>query len=551
MIQRLLIKNYAIIDELDIRFSTGLNIITGETGAGKSILLGALSLILGERADLSALFDREKKCVIEGIFEMPAHEPVVAFFRGQELDIEPQITIRREISAAGKTRAFVNDTPVTLQQLSLLSGLLVDLHQQFDTLQLGREDFQREVLDVLAGHASLLPAYRAGYREWQQYEKRLEDLSERSRQAGKELDYHQFLFDELAEAGFSENELERLDAELTMLAHSEEVQSTLGSVHEAMEAGEEPLVQKLKQLQQALQHIQNFHPALGELVQRLHSTAVELEDIADELLRLQAGMNLDAERMNIVNDRLELGHRLLKKHGVQTTADLLNIQAELSDKLQQATSLDEQIAQVAMQRDEALKSLQALAGRLSEGRKKQVPAFEKNVNALLKKIGMPGASLKVQVTQESLQADGQDRVEFLFDANHTGRFLPVAKVASGGELSRLMLCIKSLVAGSMVLPTLIFDEIDTGISGEAAKQAGAILKDLSTGHQVICITHQPQIAGRADAHYFVFKESRNGKAYTNIRLLNKEDRISTIAQMLSGEKPSQAALENAREMVEG
>ncbi|HEY6083222.1 MAG TPA: DNA repair protein RecN [Chitinophagaceae bacterium] len=551
MLQKLVVQNYAIIDKVEINFSGHFNIITGETGAGKSILLGALSLILGERADLNVLFQKDRKCIIEGFFLLPDKQEVKDFFKEHELDHDPLTVIRREISAAGKSRAFINDTPVNLLQLAALGNMLVDLHRQFDTLELGKSDFQLEVIDALANHAEPLQAYGQIFHRLVQEQKELEALKQQNERANKELDYHKFLFEELQEAGFSENEIEEIDAELKVLSHAEEIRNTLGSINFQLQEGEEPLVQHLQQLQSSLQSVAGFHQALPEIAKRLQAACIELQDITGELEHINDQVQYDAERIAFINDRIALGYKLFKKHGVRSTGELLRIQVELGQKLNHAVHLEEEIASAEKEVESLLQQAGASAAVLSAGRKKQLLPFEKKVNELLTQVGMPGARLRVEMQSTGLHAAGQDKIEFLFDANKSNNFAAIRKVASGGELSRLMLCIKSLVATSVALPTLIFDEIDTGISGEAARQVGVIMKGLAESYQVVCITHQPQIAGRADAHYFVYKETKGQKLITNIRLLSQEERIITIAQMLSGEKPTAAAIENAREMVNG
>jgi DNA repair protein RecN (Recombination protein N) len=548
MLQKLTVKNYAIIDHLEIDFSGSLNIITGETGAGKSILMGALSLILGERADPGVLFDKTGKCVVEGTFKVKK-ALIAEFFQQHELDLEDLLIIRREVSASGKSRAFVNDTPVNLSQLAELSGYLVDLHQQFDTLELEKSDFQRRVVDALVNKPEALQQYQQSWQRYAQVLRRLKQLQEQRNSANKELDYNKFLLDELEDASFSENEIENLDAELQVLTHAEEIKNTLNKACFQLKEDEQPILQQLKQLQSALQVMAGYQQELPALVARLQSSYLELQDVADEIERINDGIQYDAARIEQVNERTATGYRLLKKHGVQTTADLLKIRADLSTRVENALNLDEQLLELEKEQAALQQSLEKLAAGITALRMQQVPPFEKKVNALLAQVGMPNARLKVSITPGALQANGQDNIEFLFDANKSEQFAPLRKVASGGELSRLMLCIKSLVAQSVALPTLIFDEIDTGISGEAARQVGVILKDLAHAHQVICITHQPQIAGKADAHYFVYKETRSGKVTTGVRLLTTEERINAIAQMLSGEKPTAAALENAREMV--
>lgn len=549
MLKKLHIQNYAIIDEIDIQFSNQLNIITGETGAGKSILMGALSLILGERADTSALKVNDKKCVIEGFFSIDDKPGIKQFLKDNELDIEEELVVRREIAISGKSRAFVNDTPTTVQQLKALASLLVDLHRQFDTLELGDKDFQREVIDALANNHDVLQLYQTQYKQWQQATKTLQELQAQKAAFNKELDYHQFLYDELEEVSLQENELEDLDTELNLLSNSEGIKTTLTKAYFDLKESEQPVVSTLKQLINQLNTYTTYHHDLPSVIQRLQSTHIELQDIADEVERINDVINFDEKRIEFINERLAVGYKLLKKHGVKSTTEILTIQAELQEKLQAVLNIDDAILQKEKETAQLLQQATKTAETLAGKRLQQVAPLEKNVNHLLHQVGMPNARLKVQIKDITLNLYGKNEIELLFDANKSNRFEPIRKVASGGELSRLMLCIKSLVAKSMDLPTMIFDEIDTGISGEAAKQVGAIMKDLATNRQIICITHQPQIAGKANAHYFVYKEIKGEAVKTNIRLLSNNERITAIAQMLSGEKPTAAALENAREMV--
>lgn len=550
MLQKLHIQNYAIIDEIEIDFSSSLNIITGETGAGKSILIGALSLILGERAESNTLLNKEKKCVVEGYFKARDNKQVRGFLKSNELDLDEDLVVRREIALKGKSRAFINDTPVNLNQLKELTSMLVDLHQQFDTLELGDNDFQREVVDALAGNSDLLPGYRTAFSAYTKAKKELAALELEQQTANAALDYNQFLYDELEEAGFKENELEDLDTEIKLLSNAENIKQQLSNIYFELKGSELPIVQQLKSLGNKLTYLEEYHPAIGDLNKRLHSARVDLQDIGDELERIDGGVHYDAERIEAVNDKISLGHRLLKKHSVKTTNELLAIRDALLVKLNDILNISESIVHKEKAVQELLKSCDTLAATISINRHKSVKPFIEKVNSLLAQVGMPNAQINVQVLADTLNINGKDRIEFLFDGNKTGRFEPLNKVASGGELSRLMLCIKSLVARKLQLPTLIFDEIDTGISGEAAKQVGVIMKDLSRSHQLISITHQPQIAAKATAHYFVYKVSRGDKITTSIRLLSQDERITTIARMLSGEKPTAAALENAKEMVD-
>jgi len=549
MLARLFIQNYAIIDELGIDFSNKLNIITGETGAGKSIIVGALGLILGTRADSAALVNKAKKCVIEGVFNTGNKKAVTSFLKENELDGDDEIVVRREIATNGKSRAFINDTPVNLSQLQQLSSRLVDLHLQFDTLEVGESDFQREVVDALAGNVDLLEEYQLVFCKWQVVTKECDELKSQKHQFDKEADYNRFQFTELDEAAFKENELEDIDAELKLLSNSEGIKETLGKVYFELSESENPVPQQLKVLVNQLAAYSTYHPQLPELLQRLTSVQIELQDIAGDVDRISSTINFDPEKIEQLNERLSLGYKLQKKHGANSTADLLALHKELEEKLQAVLNIDTAIQQKEKEADTLFAKATEIAKRLSAKRTKQAKRLEKNVNELLSQVGMPNAKLKVELKEATLNIAGTDTIEFLFDANRSGQFQPVRKVASGGELSRLMLSIKSLVAASIDLPSLIFDEIDTGISGEAAKQVGIIMKDLAANRQVICITHQPQIAGKADAHFFVYKEIVNDAVKTNIRKLSTDERITTIAKMLSGEKPTAAAMENAREML--
>lgn len=549
MLQKLHIQNYAIIDEIEIDFSAKLNIITGETGAGKSILMGALSLILGERADTSVLLKNDKKCFIEGFFSLNDNHTAQQFLKSNEFETEHELVIRREIAANGKSRAFINDTPATLQQLKELASLLVDLHQQFDTLELGDSSFQREVIDALANNNNGLVNYQLAYKQWVNAKHELEALRQKKSAFTKEADYNQFLFDELNELALKENELEDLDTELKLLSNSEGIKAALNKVYFELKENEQPIVSTLKQLSNQLQTFAAYHADVKTIIDRIVSSQIELQDIADEVDRLNDSIGYDEKRIAIINDKMAAGYKLLKKHNVKTTNELLLIQHELEQKLQAVLNIDEAI--LTKEKETWALENKALqqAEILSKARQAQAKPLADKVNYLLHQVGMPNALLKVDVQETALHLFGKNTIEFLFDANKSNRFEPIRKVASGGELSRLMLCIKSLVAQSIDLPTMIFDEIDTGISGEAAKQVGTIMQGLANNRQIICITHQPQIAGKANAHYFVYKEIKGNAVKTNIKLLNDDERITAIAKMLSGEKPSAAALESAKEMM--
>jgi DNA repair protein RecN (Recombination protein N) len=549
MLQELRIRNYAIIDELDISFDSGLTIITGETGAGKSILMGALSLILGQRADSSIIVNKEKKTVVEGIFAVPGNQEIRYFLETEELDQSDELLLRREIAPNGKSRAFINDTPASLTQLQNLSLLLVDLHRQFDTLSLGSADFQMMVVDAMANNQIVLQSYQQEYQNWTKFRRELAAIEERKNSGTKEQDYLHYLFNELEEAAFTENELEALEDELRLLNSSEGIKLALSAVMQQLKTADTPVVQVIKQVSQQLSPYTSAQNSLQELQSRLIAAQIELDDIAEEADRLSDKIQYDPERIARIDERLNLGYRLLKKHGFQTTTQLVNLQTELQGKLGSMEELDEQINAIKKLLAGSEKKMNELADKLSEARRKQLTPVEKQVTQLLDRVGMPNARLKIQLDKVEPGLHGRDAVDFLFDANKSNQFAPIRKVASGGELSRLMLCIKSLVAKKINLPTLIFDEIDTGISGEASRQVGLIMKELAASRQVICITHQPQIAGKADRHLFVYKEKLGKNIQTNIKSLSEPERITAIAQMLGGDKPSAIAIENARELI--
>lgn len=550
MLLQLDIKNYAIIDEVGVSFSDRLNVITGETGAGKSILLGALSLILGARGSSSSLQDKKKKAVIEGTFRLPKSLEISSFFSKYQLDYAAESIIRREITPSGKSRTFINDTPVNLQQLSMFGALLVDLHQQFDTLQLGRADFQLNVLDLLADQKKELDAYQKQYQKYHTHKQAVDTLEEKARKLSNETDYDRFLLDELDEAGLSENELEELSSELQTRSHTEDLKRGLNAVAELLATGDTGVISQLRAAQSQLEALTSFHKTLPDTLRRLSSVQIELQDISDELQQINEATEYDEERIAFIQDRIDIGYKLLKKHNLQTTSALLELQANLQEKLHETENIDEALSVTRKACEQQKQATQKLADRLTKGRQKQIEPFISGLHRLLQCVGMPNARMKVVLEKNQLKETGQDLVSFAFDANKSGNFLPVKKVASGGELSRLMLCIKSMIAHTGSLPTLIFDEIESGISGEAARQVSLILSELAAVHQVICISHQPQIAGKAHTHFQVFKSENEGRITSGIRKLSKEERVEIIAGMLSGDKPTSAALKNAKELIE-
>lgn len=550
MLQSLHIINYAIIDDLRINFGDRFSVITGETGAGKSIIMGALDLVVGGRADTSVLADDKKKCIAEAVFHIKVDDALRHFFADNELDLADEIIIRREITGSGKSRAFINDSPVNLAVLRELGSMLVDIHQQFDTLTLTEQNFQRSVLDSLAGNQALLAEMDGLYSSLSKKQNRLQLLIAERDRFTKERDYKLFLLNELQELGLKEFELETIASELETLNSSEEIQQLISTCSEALSNGEAAIVPALKSMVSRLSVYASKVTVLTDAVNRLNSVYIELDDVTSELDRLNDHLDWDPGRAAELNERLSAGYKLQKKHGVQSTGELLALQKSFEKEIAGFEHSEEEINELEAEIKELEILANGVAKKLNAARTAAANPFLEKANELLVKIGMPNARLKVQIGASTMGRYGADKVEFLFDANNTGKFEPVHKVASGGELSRLMLVVKSLVARKLVLPTLIFDEIDTGISGEAAKQVGAIMQGLADVQQVVVISHQPQVAARAHQHYFVHKIAEKNKIVTRVKTLNNDERIFAVAQMIGGEKPSASTLENAKEMIQ-
>ena len=549
MLSKLEIHNYILIDQLSIDLSNQLSVITGETGAGKSIIMGALGLILGDRADSTVCRDASKKCFIEGTFSLSNKQTYQAFFTEHELDLTDEVIIRREINAQGKSRAFINDTPINLNELKQLTSQLVDLHQQFDTLTLGDTDFQRTVIDALAAVQKDLAQYQSVFHLWKDHQKQLAELISRRDEFEKTESYKKHLLEELAALQLKENELESLEQELKFLENAVSIKAQIDQSIQVLESADNPIVQQLKQIANNLDSIVKWQPEFADLLNRLKAAQIELADVANELSSWQDKIDFDDKKLVVIQDRLSEGYSLQKKHKVQSTNELISIQQQLDLDLTAVLSLDEEINQLAKQVKADEKQVVELATTLTQKRNKETAPFTKNVNQLLHQVGMPNAKIKVTIDEVAYNAYGKDKIDFLFDANNTQKFEPIKKVASGGELSRLMLCIKSLVAKSIDLPTMIFDEIDTGISGEPAKQVGLLLQGLGQARQVLCITHQPQIAAKGHAHLFVYKEQKGTSTNTFLRGLTAAERVQHIALMIGGDPPSKSALENAKERL--
>jgi DNA repair protein RecN (Recombination protein N) len=554
MLQKLTINNYALIDNLEISFGKGLNILTGETGAGKSIILGALSLILGQRAESRYFFNQQKKCVIEGLFKIGDFQ-LKSFFEDNDLDYEAETVLRREISADGKSRAFVNDTPVNLTALKQLGEKLIDIHSQHATLEINDPEFQLLVVDAVAKHDDLLHDYQSKFRAYRKSVSKLNELIAESEKAKADLDYFQFQFDELEKASLNADEQEHLEKELYALNNAEEIKRNLFGAYYLMQEGEASALIQLREAGQQLGTLEKFDTEIEELHQRLNSTIIELKDIATEIEVIEQRTHTNDARVDEINTRLSLIYNLQKKHRVNTNAELLEIQEDLSDKIQKVLFSDEAVEQLQKQLSADKTELEKLAAKLTANRVKAIPAIEKQVLATLAEMGMSNSALKIEhVVRTSGLADyltknGADQIRFLFSANKGHALAEMSKVASGGELSRLMLSIKSLIAQYTALPTIIFDEIDTGVSGEVANKVGQIMEQLAGNLQVITITHLPQIASKGEFHYFVYKDDSAATTYTRIKQLDKQERVLEIAKMLSGDKPGESALQNARELL--
>ncbi len=549
MLQQLHIQNFALIEETTIEFNKGLTVITGETGAGKSILLGALGLTLGNRADVSVLHDKAKKCIVEAKFDIKSYN-LTSFFELNELDFEGITSIRREITPEGKSRAFINDTPATLNVLKELGEHLIDIHSQHETLLLKETKFQFGLLDAFASNTTLLSDYQKKYSTLQKLTKQLNDLTAQESQAKKELDYFQFQFNELEEAQLKAGEQKLLEEESETLENAEFIKSNLVKSSAIISSGDDNVLSALAVIKQNLQATAKFGKQFNDLYERLNSTIIELKELASDIDSNEEQVVYNNVRLEEVNAQLDKLNRLLKKHGVNSEEELLVIKEDIESKLQQFSSLEHSIEKTKKEITSIEKECQAMALDLSDKRKKAVSSIEKSVKDMLGNLSMTNAQFKIELKQQAtLSSQGIDTVSFLFTANKGSDFKELHKAASGGELSRLMLCLKSLLAERTSLPAIIFDEIDTGVSGEVASKIGHILNEMGKNLQVIAITHLPQMASKGSNHLYVYKSDSKDKTISNIKSLSKEERISEIAKMLSADKPTEIALKNAKELL--
>jgi DNA repair protein RecN (Recombination protein N) len=549
MLVSLQVQNYALIKELKIGFGPGFSIITGETGAGKSILLGALSLLLGQRADTSVLMDKQKKCVVEGIFEIKEYE-LQPYFAINDIDYEDNTIIRREIIPGGKSRAFINDTPVSLNQLRELGLKLVDIHSQHENLNLGKNLFQLMVIDTVAQNGNLLEQYTKLYSDYLNRQKELEDLTEKAKQSQADLDYYTFQYKQLDEAKLQTGELIELENEANKLNHAEEIKFNLLKAADLVSGDGISVLGLLKDAIESMDKLSGFFPKAKELMERIDSVYIELKDIASESEVQGEGVDIDPGRLQYVQERLDQLYNLMHKHSLTTVEELIALKEDLEHKVNEIASFDEQITKLSKEIDGLKNKLTEISIKLSGKRQGIIPKVEEKVIHILKQVGIPNARFSVSRNKlDSFTPQGIDRVEFLFSANKQAGKQEIGKVASGGELSRLMLAIKSLISSSLELPTIILDEVDAGVSGEIAEKVGLIMKSMSAHMQVINITHLPQVAAKGDYHYLVYKYDQEKESITDIKLLDSEERVIELAKMLSGEELTEAAISNARELL--
>jgi len=549
VLKRLYISNYALIEELDVSFPGQLSVITGETGAGKSIFLEALGLALGNRADAGSLQNKAKKCVIELEFDVKNYD-LRDFFVKNGLDFENPVILRREINAEGKSRSFINDSPVNLTALKEIADNLIDVHSQHQTLLLNQTKFQLQLIDSFAGTANDFELYKKLFKQLQENKKHLEELENKEKQAKKDLDYYQFLFDELNEFALDEDDVKKLEDESETMENAEFIKSALSKTSGSLGGGENNLLSSVSQLKQQLQSITKFNNAYKELFERVNASHIELKDVYNELEGEEGKLVFDPEKLNNINDKLDKINRLLKKHSVNSISELLKIKDDIEGKLQMFNSLEAEIEKLKKEITKVEASCKKQAKDISDKRKKSIGGIEKSIDAILNDLSMENAKFKIDLkTKEGLSGSGIDEVSFMFSANKGGEFKELHKVASGGEMSRLMLSLKSVLAQKRALPTIIFDEIDTGISGDVANKMGNIFSQMAGKMQVISITHLPQIASKGQHHLFVYKNDDKDKTRSFIKVLAKDERTVEIAKMLSTGKPTESAIKNAKDLL--
>lgn len=552
MLRSLFIQNYALIEELDINFGSGFSVITGETGAGKSIILGAIGLLLGQRADVKAIRTGASKCIIEAHFNISAYG-MRPFFEVNELEYEEECILRREVHASGKSRAFINDSPASLTQMKELGELLIDVHSQHQNLLLNKEGFQLNVLDILSHNEDDLSVYQLMYNEWKQALHDLETLIARAEQDKADEDYIRFQLEQLEEAGLSIDEQEKLEQEADTLTHAEEIKAGLFRAGQTLYSEEGGLLSELKNCLSIMLGLQNVFPVAGELAERLESTFIELKDISQEISGKEESVEFNPTRLEEVNERLNLIYTLQQKHRVSTVEELLALEDEYATKLSAITSSEEEIEKQKARCDNLYNKVKKQAAVLTKARMDAAREVEQQMASRLVPLGMPNVRFQVEMsTRKELGLHGADTVTFLFSANKNGTLQSISSVASGGETARVMLSVKAMIAGAVKLPTIIFDEIDTGVSGEIADRMADIMEEMGeSNRQVISITHLPQIAARGRVHYKVYKQDNDKETNSHIRRLTDKERVEEIAHMLSGAILTEAALNNAQALLKG
>lgn len=550
MLKHLYIKNFTLIDQLDIAFHSGFSVITGETGAGKSIILGAIGLLLGNRADSKQIKQGEKKCTIEAHFDL-SHYGFESFFEDNDIDFEPEDTIiRRELTASGKSRAFINDTPVSLQMMRILGEQLIDIHSQHQNLLLQKDDFQLNVVDIIAQDSTALSAYHSSYQHYKESLQRLSDLKEQIAKTQENEEFMRFQFNELESAGLVEGRQQELEQESETLSHSEDIKTAYYEADHLLNDDDNGIIYKLGESLDSLSNIENVYIKAKDVVQRLSSVHIELKDIASEVGSEVENIEFDPSRLDSINQQLDQLNTLEQKYHVSTEEELIEIRDNIAEQLQSIDNSDEELESLTKKVDEELKLCTEKAAKLTELRLKAGKIVEKEMSQRLIPLGIPNVRFKVDITSKPLSMDGADKVQFLFSANTSTAMEPVAQVASGGEIARVMLSLKAMISGTVKLPTIIFDEIDTGVSGKIAQKMALIMQEMGNNNrQVISITHLPQIAALGSSHYKVEKEETAEGTHSHMRELNQEERVSEIAQMLSGADISDAALQNARELL--
>ena len=549
MLIKLFVQNYAMIRELDVDLQNGLTVITGETGAGKSILLGALSLILGSRADIAVLLNKNEKCIVEGTFRIDEND-LADFYSSNELDYEVVTTLRREINPAGKSRAFINDTPVTINLLKELGEKLIDIHSQHQTLMLNDNMFQLNVIDSFAGTSKLLKEYRPAFSKYIRLKKEYNTVKEKSDKNKSDLDYYRFQLNQLEEAKLKKGEQEELETEQETLSHTEEIKSALSLASNHFLSEELSILSKLRDVKMHLGKIKAFLPEGEILLQRTESSFIELHDLAAEIEKLSSSIEADPKRLSYINERLGIIFSLMQKHHAGNLNELLVRQEELSNLVKSIVSSDERLAMLDSLVEKETAFLEKLSGQISQMRADIIPEIELKISELLKQLGMPNAKFRISMSRlKDFTSSGIDQADFLFSANKQVSPENLAKIASGGELSRVMLSLKSLLTMNNSLPTIIFDEIDSGVSGEVADKVGQILSRMGEYMQVVNITHLPQVASRGNRHYHVYKDDVGESTFTRIRLLSPDERVIEVARLLSGSEVTESALKNARELL--